>query len=180
MNIYSDSSHTAIKYLKDTEFDLRNLLVIMEDFNICDSLWDPSFSHHSFISDNFFAIADLFNLFLSYSPDLVPTRYSDNPSKLNSVIDLMFLQSSSSELNTHHIHPDWHCLSDHAPLMVTIPIVEEHVEKSKWTIAKNSKKEANFVNKIATSFSYMDTLTISNIDELEEIVLKFANIVDQA
>ena len=92
----------------------------------------------------------------------------------------MFLQSSSSELNTHHIHPDWHCLSDHAPLMVTIPIVEEYVEKSKWTIAKNSKKEANFVNKITTSFSYMDTLTISNIDELEEIVLKFANIVDQA
>jgi len=131
MNIYSHLSHTAIKYLKDIEFDFRNLLVMTEDFNICDSLWDLSFSHHSFISDNLFAIANLFNLSLSYSPDLVPTRYSDNPSESNSVIDLMFLWSSFSELNTHCIHPDWHCLSDHAPLIVTIPIVEKCVEKSK-------------------------------------------------
>ena len=29
INVYSDSSHTTIKYLKDTEFDLRNLLVMM-------------------------------------------------------------------------------------------------------------------------------------------------------
>ena len=92
----------------------------------------------------------------------------------------MFLWSGSSELNTYHIHPDWHCLLDYAPFMVTIPIVEEHVEKSKWTIAKNSKEEANFVNEIVTSFSYMDALTISNIDKLEEVVLKFANIVDWA
>jgi len=131
MNVYPDLSHTAIKYLKDTEFDLRNLLVMMGDFNICDSLWNLSFSHHSFISDNLFAIANLFDLSLSYSPDPVPTRYSDNPSKSNSVIDLMFLWSGSSELNTYHIHPDWHCLLDYAPFMVTIPIVEEHVEKSK-------------------------------------------------
>jgi len=106
INIYSDLSHTAIKYLKDTKFDLRNLLVMMGDFNIHDILWDPSFSHYSFISDNLFAIADLFDLSLSYSFDPVPTRYSDNPSKLNSVIDLIFLWSSSSELNTHCIYPD--------------------------------------------------------------------------
>ena len=131
MNIYSDLSHTAIKYLKDTEFNLRNLLVITGDFNICDSLCDLSFSHHSFISDDLFAIADSFDLSLSYSPDLVLTRYSDNPSESNSVIDLMFLHSSSSKLNTHCIHPDWCCLLDHAPLIATIPIVEECVEKSK-------------------------------------------------
>ena len=122
----------------------------------------------------------MFNLSLSYSPDPVPTRYLDNPSESNSVIDLIFLGSSSSEINTHCIHPDWCCSSDHALFTVTIPIVEEHVEKSKQTIAKNSKEEANFVNEIATSFSYMDASTISNIDELEEVVLKFTDIVDQA
>ena len=126
MNVYSNLSHTAIKYIKDTEFDLRNLLVMIRDFNICDSLWDSSFSCHSFISDDLFTIADLFDLSLSYSSDSVPTRYLDNLSKSNSVIDLMFLWSSSSELNTHHIHPDWHCLSDHTPFMVIIPIkIEE-------------------------------------------------------
>ena len=38
MNIYSDSSHSAIKYLKDMEFNLRNLLIMIGDFNIRNSL----------------------------------------------------------------------------------------------------------------------------------------------
>ena len=91
MNIYSNSSHTAIKYLKDTEFNLRNLLIMTRDFNIYDSLWDPSFSYHSFISDNLLTIVDSLNLSLSFFPDLVSTRYSDNTNDLNSVIDLIFL-----------------------------------------------------------------------------------------
>ena len=37
MNIYSDSSHTALKYLKDTEVNLSNLLIMTGDFNIRDS-----------------------------------------------------------------------------------------------------------------------------------------------
>jgi len=91
MNIYSDSSHTAIKYLKDMELDLRNLLIMTGDFNIHDSLWDPFFNYYSSISNDFFAIADSFDFSLSFFPDPVPTRYLDNPNDLNSVIDLMFL-----------------------------------------------------------------------------------------
>ena len=34
MNIYSDSSHSAIKYFKDMEFNFRNLLIITGNFNI--------------------------------------------------------------------------------------------------------------------------------------------------
>ena len=37
MNIYSDSSHTTLKYLKDTEVNLSNLLIMTGDFNIRDS-----------------------------------------------------------------------------------------------------------------------------------------------
>ena len=91
INIYSNSSHTAIKYLKDTEFNIRNLLIMTGDFNICDSLWDLSFSYYSSISNNLFAIADSFDLCLSYPSDLVPTRYLDNSNDSNSVIDLIFL-----------------------------------------------------------------------------------------
>jgi len=65
MNIYSDSSHSTLKYLKDIEANIRNLLITTSDFNIQDSLWNPSFSHHSSISDDLLIISDSFSLNLS-------------------------------------------------------------------------------------------------------------------
>jgi len=91
MNVYSDSSHSALKYLKDTEANIPNLLIMTGDFNIRDSILDPSFPHHSAISDNLMILADSFNLDLSIPTHQVPTRYSDMTGKANSVIDLMFL-----------------------------------------------------------------------------------------
>ena len=38
MNIYSDSLHLALKYLKDTEVNIDNVLILTGDFNIRDSL----------------------------------------------------------------------------------------------------------------------------------------------
>ena len=38
MNVYLDSSYSVIKYLKDTEVNICNLLVMTGDFNIYDSL----------------------------------------------------------------------------------------------------------------------------------------------
>ena len=38
MNVYSNSSHSALKYLKDTESDICNLIIITGYFNIWDSL----------------------------------------------------------------------------------------------------------------------------------------------
>jgi len=100
MNIYSDSFHSTLKYLKDSE---TNLLIMTGDFNIWDSIWDPSFSHHSSISDDLIIIADSFNLDLSVPTNSVPTRYSDTTGKSNLVINLLFLQSGSTELNNHSV-----------------------------------------------------------------------------
>ena len=36
MNIYSDSSYSALKYLKDTKVNINNLLIMTGDFNIRD------------------------------------------------------------------------------------------------------------------------------------------------
>ena len=91
MNIYSDSFHTALKYLKDIKININNILVITGDFNIRDSLWDSSFSHHSSISDDLIIIADSFNLTLSMPTNPSPTRFSDTAGEANSVVDLMFL-----------------------------------------------------------------------------------------
>ena len=67
MNVYSDSFYSALKYLKNTETNICNLLIITGDFNIHDSLCDLFFPHHSSISNNLIIIADSFNLDLSIS-----------------------------------------------------------------------------------------------------------------
>jgi len=91
MNVYSDSSHLALKYLKDTEVNINNLLIITSNFNIRDSLWDPFFPHHSSINNDLIIIADSFNLDLLLLTNPVSTRYSDTESKANLVINLVFL-----------------------------------------------------------------------------------------
>ena len=106
MKVYSDSSHLALKYLKDTEANIRNLLIMTGNFNICDSSWDPSFPYHSSISNNLIIVVDSFNLDLSFPTNQVPTKYLNTSGESNSIIDLIFLQSRSTELNNHLIYPD--------------------------------------------------------------------------
>ena len=51
INVYSDITQTALKYLKDTEANIHNILVMAGNFNIRDSSWDLSFNFHSIHSD---------------------------------------------------------------------------------------------------------------------------------
>ena len=99
MNIYSDSSHLALKYLKDIEVSIDNVLVMTGDFNIRDSLWDSTFSYHSSISDDLLIITDSFHLALSMPTDPYSTRYSDIVGEANLIIGLMFLWYRLTELN---------------------------------------------------------------------------------
>ena len=124
MNVYSDSSHSALKYLKDTEVNIDNVLLMTGDFNIRDSLRDLSFPFHSSISDDLITIADSFNLALSTPINPCLTRYSDTTGEANSVIDLMFLCYGSSELNHHSILPESCLSSDYAPLSINIPFMK--------------------------------------------------------
>ena len=104
--MYSDSSHTTLKYLKNTEVNLLNLIIIAGNFNIRNSIWDLVFPHHSIFSDDLMIVADFFNLELLSSTHNVPTRYSDSDNSSNSTINLMFLQIGSRKLNNYSIHPD--------------------------------------------------------------------------
>ena len=134
INVYSDSFHSALKYLKNTEVNIDNVLVMTGDFNIRDNLWDISFPHHSSISNDLLIIADSFNLTLSSPTNPCPTRYSDTEGVSNSVLDLMFLQYGSNEINQHYIHLDWHLSLDHALLSISIPIMDEVINTSKLSI----------------------------------------------
>ena len=52
---------------------------MIDDFNIRDRDWNPSYSYHSIHTDTFHEIADNLNLDLSIPINPVPTWYADNP-----------------------------------------------------------------------------------------------------
>ena len=168
MNVYSDSFHFILKYLKDIEVNILNLLIMSSNFNIRDSIWNPSFPHHSTISDNLMIIAYLFNLDLLIPTNQVPTRYLDMVGEANSVINLMFLWSGSNELNNHSIHPEWWLSSDHAPITVFISIAGENIIISKFSIAKNSKEEENFIKDVSYVIKNIDVSDLSNSNKLKD------------
>ena len=179
LNICSDSSHLALKYLKDTEVNINNVLLMMGDFNIRDSLWDPSFPFHASISDNLIMIADSFDLALSSLTNPGPTRFSDTAGESNSIIDLMFLRHGSEELDNHSILPERCLSSDHMPLIINIPILEKTIQTSKLAIPPNSKQDTEFIKDLISNFSKLDTSNIEDIDELDQIVNQLSVIIKQ-
>ena len=170
LNVYSDSSHSAVKYLKDTEVNINNVLLMTGDFNIRDSLWDLSFPFHFSISNDLIMIADSFDLILSSPTNPCLTRYSDIAEESNFIIDLMFLWFGSQELDNHFILPESHLSSDHAPLMIDIPIFEEIIHTFKLTIIPKSNQETGFINDIISNFKKLETSNIKDIDKLEQVV----------
>ena len=180
MNIYSDSSHLALKYLKDIEVSIDNVLVMTGDFNIRDSLWDSTFPYHSSISDNLLIITDSFHLALLMPTDPYSTRYSDIVGEANLIIDLMFLWYRLTELNQHSIHPDWQLTSDHALLFITVPIVDKTINTSKLLIQQNSEQETTFIKEVISVFKNLNTLNISNKKCLENIVNNLNLLINQA
>jgi len=95
----------TLKYLKDTEVNIINILIMSGDFNIRDNSWNPNFPYHSFYSNVLFKVADFLYLELSRPTEQVPTRYLDNHQDSNLVINLVFLRPESLEYN-NHIYPD--------------------------------------------------------------------------
>jgi len=178
MNMYSDSSHSALKYLKDTEVNIDNVLLMTGDFNIRDSLWDSSFPFHSSISNDLLIIANSFNLALSSPTNPCPTRYLNTAGEANSVIDLMFLRYGSTKLDHHSIHPESCLSSDHASLTIDIPIYEEDICTLKLSIPPKSDQETAFIEEIILNFKNLNTSSIADIDDLEYTVNQLRAIIN--
>ena len=122
MNVYLDDHQNTLKYLKNTEVNLNNILIMTDDFNIRDNDWNSSYPHHLSHTDTLLEIANIFGLDL-----FMPIKFSDNFQNLNSVLNLMFLRTRSEELNNHLIFPDLQSPSDHTPLSVFIIVKEEFI-----------------------------------------------------
>jgi len=55
-----------LKFLKNTEVNIHNVFIMMEDFNIRDRDWDLSCLYHLAYIDTFTDVADSFELRLSF------------------------------------------------------------------------------------------------------------------
>jgi len=71
-------------------------------------------------------------------------------------------------------------ISDHAPLTITITIVEESVNTTKCSIIKDSEKEVSFVKEVITSVRNLNMYNLLDIASLNSIVNEFASIVNNA
>ena len=98
----------------------------------------------------------------------------------NSVLDLMFLCSNSSELDSHHIYPESQLSSDHAPLSVEIPIIKEVVQSLKFMILPKSDQEKAFINEVISNFKTLSTNNINNSDKLNNVIYRLGLIINQA
>ena len=128
--------------------------------------------------DNEETYDDSFNLELLFSTHNIPTRYSDLDSRSNLVINLMFLHSGLTELNTHSIHPDWYLSSNYASLSVSIAIAEENIVSFRTSIMKNSNKEISFIKDISYTIKSIDVLDLSDFCKLKEVTDSLASRIE--
>jgi len=170
INVYSDSSQLALKYLKDTEVNINNILIMTEDFNIRNSFWNPNHLYHSSHRDILFDITDSFQLEISKLVKFFSTRYSNNTQDLNSVLDLIFLCPFSPEFDNHIIYPNWRLTSDYAPITVNISMIDECIQTKKWSLIKNSKEENHFIKELIDAIKNIDISSIQSIKALKNII----------
>ena len=91
----------------------------------------------------------------------------------------MFLRYRSTKLNQYSIHPDWWLTSNHTPLSVTIPIVDETINTLRLLIQQNSEQETAFIKEVISVFKNLNTLNISNKECLKNMVNNLNSLINQ-
>ena len=59
-----------------------------------------------------------------------------------------------------------------------IAIEDENINEVKYSIAKNSEEEANFIKEVSIAIKAIDILNLLNISKLEEVVNLLASSIN--
>ena len=159
INIYSDDLHTAVNFLTREALNITNLLYMGGDFNIRDAEWDPSVSSHPAAGQSLRDLADSYSLVCSLPALSVPTHYSDISGHANSVI---FLGINCAQV-THCIEPDLRQPSDHAPLIVDLPIASENIQVHRKVLKQDSEEEVAFLLSVSEGLSQLDFSALDSV-----------------
>jgi len=179
MNVYSDDRHSAVKFMLDQIIDIPNLLYMGGDFNIRDAEWNPSISSHPAASQALVYLADSLGLVHSLPELPVPTHYSDTDGHANSVIDLIFLSMSCAQV-LHCIEPDLRRPSDHAPLLVDLPISPENICFSRKVLKRDSDEENNFLSFVTLGLRALNFSRLDSVDDLDLLSTAVSRVISSA
>ena len=179
INVYLDLLQSALKYLKNTEVNIDNVLIMTGDFNIRNYSWDCNFHYHSIHKDILINIVNFFLLDLSKPTNCISTKYLDTQHESDLVIDFIFLRPNSSEYNNHSIYLEWHLTSDYILLTMNIAVPEENIQTKKHTIVKNRKEEDNFIIELIKAIKRLNTEDIQRKKVLENIIQSFTNCIER-
>ena len=96
----------------------------------------------------------------------IPTHYSDISSHANSVIDLIFLSISYTQV-IHFIEPNLKQLLNHASLIVNLPITLENIQVHRKVLKQNSNEEVAFLLSVSKRLSQLDFSSLNSIASLD-------------
>ena len=147
MNVYSDDHQSAVKFMLDQVIDIPNLLYMDGDFNIRDAEWNPFVSAYPAAGQALIDLTDSLGLMCSLPTLPVPMHYSDTEGHANSVIDLIFLGMSASQI-LHCIESNLRLPSDYAPLLVNLPISPENIHFCKKVLKYDSDEKGTFFSSV--------------------------------
>ena len=172
INVYSDNHYSAVKFMLNQIIDISNLLYMGRDFNIRDAEWNLFISSYPTAGQALMDLADSLGLVCSLPELPVPTHYLVTDGHANLVIDLIFLGMSCTQV-LHRIEPDLRCSSDHAPLLVNLPISPKNICFSRKVLKCDSDEENDFLSSVtmglhALNFSRLDS--IDNLDLLSKAI----------
>jgi len=113
-------------------------------------------------------------------PELpVPTHYSDTDGHANLVIDLIFLGMSCAQV-LHRIEPDLRWPSDHASLLVDLPISPENIRFSRKVLKRDSDEENDFLSSVTMRLRALNFSRLNSVDDLDLLSKAISRVIFNA